>query len=359
MHALEVLDDLGQPGLERRQPAQVRVADQLALRRQLLLRLAERAVGAAPADHEHVAGLGAAEVELADVLRDPRDLLGADVGLLLVVVRRVRDVAGQRVLLDAADPVLEAGRAGDHPGARERPRVALVDEVAVRVGAVHDVEPGQRREVGQRPRLAAVGDVAVAQQHHRHHVAGRDLHRLDRAVERVARRLGREHRHRRLAVAAVQRLQQIGLLGLGRQAGRRTAALDVEDHHRQLGHDAKADRLALERDARARRRGHRDRAAVGRAERRAHRRDLVLGLERHRAEVLVLGERVQDRRCRRDRIARVEQLLAGELGADDEAERDRLVAGDVAVHARLEHVGRHLVRRSGTPRRSRRSGSRP
>ena len=39
-------------------------------------------------------------------------------------------------------------------------------------------------------------------------------------------------------------MQQVGLLGLGRQAGRRAAALDVDDHQRQLEADREADRLA-------------------------------------------------------------------------------------------------------------------
>ena len=51
---------------------------------------------------------------------------------------------------------------------------------------------------------------------------------------------GGEHRHRRLGVAAEQRLQQVGLLGLGGQAGGRAAALDVADHERQLDHDRQA-----------------------------------------------------------------------------------------------------------------------
>ena len=39
--------------------------------------------------------------------------------------------------------------------------------------------------------------------------------RLDGGVEAVARRARRDDRHRRLAVAAEHRLQQVGLLGLG------------------------------------------------------------------------------------------------------------------------------------------------
>src|SRR5207344_853441 len=72
----ELVDDLRDARLERRQPAQVRVADLLAGERERLLRLTERTERAAPADHEHVARVGTGEIELADLLRDALDLLG-------------------------------------------------------------------------------------------------------------------------------------------------------------------------------------------------------------------------------------------------------------------------------------------
>ena len=101
---------------------------------------------------------------------------------------------------------------------------------------------------------------------------------------------GGDDRHRRLAVAAEHRLQQVGLLGLGRQAGGRAAALDVADDQRQLERHRQADRLALERDARARTIVvTRERAAERGAERRADAGDLVLGLEGPHAEPLVLA----------------------------------------------------------------------
>jgi hypothetical protein len=109
----------------------------------------------------------AAQVELADLLGHARDLVGAGVDHPLVVVRRVGDVAGQAVLLDAADAVLEAGGAGDGPGPGQGRRVALVDVVAGRLARVADVEPIELGDVGQQPRLAAVGDVAVRQQRSR------------------------------------------------------------------------------------------------------------------------------------------------------------------------------------------------
>ena len=68
-------------------------------------------------------------------------------------------------------------------------------------------------------------------------------------VEALGRGRRRDDRHRRLAVAAVQRLQQVRLLGLRRHARGRAAALHVDDDERQLGHHRQPDRLALERDA--------------------------------------------------------------------------------------------------------------
>ena len=83
------------------------------------------------------------------------------------------------------------------------------------------------------------------------HVADGDPPGFLSDVEAIGRAAGGDHRHRALAVAAEHRLEQVGLFGLGRQAGARAAALHVDDDHRQLGHDGQADAFALERDARA------------------------------------------------------------------------------------------------------------
>ena len=103
-----------------------------------------------------------------------------------------------------------------------------------------------------------------------------------------------DDRQRRLAVAAVHRHQQVGRLGLGGQAGRRAAALDVDDEQRQLEADGQAHRLGLQRHARAARGGDAEVAAVGRADGGADAGDLVLGLQRAHAEVLVLRQLVED-----------------------------------------------------------------
>ena len=165
----------------------------------------------------------------------------------------VVDVAGAVLLLDATDAVHEAGRARDRPRAGERLRVAQVrPELAARGSA--------RWRTARRCRAAsstsgsshgsdAVGEVAVGEQDHRRAVLQRDADRLERGVEAVARRVRGDDRQRRLAVAAVHREQEVGLLGLGGQAGRRAAALHVDDHERELEADREPERLGLEVDA--------------------------------------------------------------------------------------------------------------
>ena len=57
---------------------------------------------------------------------------------------------------------------------------------------------------------------------------------FDGDPEAIAGRRCGEHRNRRFRIASEHGLQQVGLLGLGRQAGGRAAALDVANHQRQF-----------------------------------------------------------------------------------------------------------------------------
>ena len=80
-----------------------------------------------------------------------------------------------------------------------------------------------------------------------------DAHRLDGHLEAVGRRGRRDApASGAVGVAAVDRLEEVRLLGLGRQPVDGPAALEFDDDERQLGDDRQADRLGLERDARAR-----------------------------------------------------------------------------------------------------------
>ena len=203
---------------------------------------------------------------------------------------------------------------------------------------------GQLVDVGEPPRLGAVGVVAVGEHDHRRAVLQRQPDTLERGVEAVARRLRGDDRQRRLAVAAVHREQQVGLLGLGRQPGRRTAALHVDEDQRQLEADREAERLGLEVDAGTARGGDAELTGERAADGDTDRGDLVLGLHRAHTEVLVLRQLVQDVGRRRDRVRRVEDRQLRLLAGRDEAVRERDVAGDVAVPTGRQRGRVHLER---------------
>ena len=177
--------------------------------------------------------VGIVDLELGDVGRDAGDLRGAQPHHQVVVLGVVRDVAGLVLLLEAADAVLEARRAGDRPRPRERLGVALVGEERVAVvrlrsrtrsrcraasstsGISHGSEPFARyasesRKTGVRY-LIAMRAASIA------------------ASKQPDGRRGGDDGHGRLRVPAEHHHQQVGLLGLRRHPGRRPGALDVDD----------------------------------------------------------------------------------------------------------------------------------
>ena len=173
----------------------------------------------------------------------------------------------------------------------------------------------------------------------------RDARRFERDLEAVAWRARRDDRHRRFTVPAVHREQQVGLLGLGGQAGGRPTALHVDQEQRELEAHRETEALALEVDAGTARRGDTELARERGADGDADRRDLVFRLQRAHAEVLVARQLVEDVGRRRDRVRRVEDRQVRVLRGSEQAERDRRVAADVAVAARGQRGRRNLVRR--------------
>ena len=321
----------------------------------------DRPVRAAPAEDEQVRALLVVDLELGDVGGDPGDLARADPHHQVVVVGVVGDVARALLLLQPADPVLEAGRAGERPLARERAVVAHVREetvAVVRLGGELERDVGQVGDVRDEPRLGAVGEVGVGEQEDRRAVLERDPRGLDRHVEAVAGSRRGEHRDRRLGVAAEHDHEQVGLLRLRRHPCRRSGPLDVEDDERQLERDRKPDRLRLEDDARAARRRDAERAAEGRAERGADGGDLVLRLEGAHAEVLVPRQLLEDPGGGRDRVGAEEERQPALHARGDEAHGERLVPGDVAVGARARASPGAPRTGPRTPRSSRRRRSR-
>ena len=148
--------------------------------------------------------------------------------------------------------MLETRSAGDRPRPGQRPLVAQVRHersVLVRLGRELDGDVRKRRDVGEQPGLGAVREVRVREQEDGRSVLERDPRGLDRGVETIPGRRGGDDWNRRLGVPAVERQQQVGLLGLRGHARGGPGPLDVEDDQRQLECDGEADRLALQHDA--------------------------------------------------------------------------------------------------------------
>ena len=268
---------------------------------------ADRAVGRPPAEHQHVgvAGPGRRPSRSGTVMPS---ILAAAVRTMsswLAGRRRCRRCrrpsparrSGAPARGCPAPPTAGPGSPGRAGTAGSSPSGPF--------GSVANVtgSSGRSPTLGHPPRLGAVGQVPVGQQQHRRPVGERDPGRLQRRVEAVRRGARRDDRHRRLAVPAEHRLQQVRLLGLRRQPGRRPAALHVDDQQRQLQHHRQADRLGLQRHARARTSW--SPRAPRRRTRRAPRRSPAISSSAWNvghAEALEPGELVQDVRGRGDRV---------------------------------------------------------
>ena len=124
---------------------------------------------------------------------------------------------------------------------------------------------------------------------------------------------------------------------------RGAAALYVDDNERQLGHDGQAQRLALERKTRSRGGRHGEVAGVGGTDGRADAGDLILGLHGLHAEVLALGQLLEDDRRRGDGVRTAEERQPGLLGGGAQSPCRGDVAADGAVGALFELGRRHAV----------------
>ena len=340
-HPLVALEHLAGVRRKRVQVAKMRVCDRSASRRNLLHRLPARTARPAPGEHEQVSPVGAVHVEIGDQVDGVLDLAGPELDHVLVIVRVVAHHAGAILLLETSQAVHETGSTRQCPRARE-PLVTGVGQEGLGPVAGGGMGNGDGVEVcgvGNPPGLGAVRDERIREHHHRRHQARCDAPRLHDDAEAVARPARREHRKRSLSASPVHHLEQIRLLGLGRKPGARPAALNAEHEQRQLHHHREPDRLGLERETGAARRGHAHRAAERGADRRGRRSDLVLGLEGAHTESLVPAELVDDVARGRDGIGGVEESLPRELGGSDEAEGEGLVAGDVAIASGASAAG--------------------
>ena len=115
---------------------------------------------------------------------------------------------------------------------------------------------------------------------------------------------GREHHAVGVALAGVEDVFEVRLLGFGGHAGRGPGAHRLDEDDRGLGDLRQPERLGHQREAAAAGAGHRLRAGVGRAERQRRRGDLVFDLLGDTADLgQVLGHQGEDLGPRRHGVA--------------------------------------------------------
>ena len=165
----------------------------------------------------------------------------------------------------------------------------------------------EQAQVGPRDVHARIGKRLVGQQDHRHLVLLGDVESADDLPEAVVDVERCHDATRRLAAGAVNSKLQIGLLGLGRQTGGRSAAHHIDDHQRALGHRREIQRLAHQRQARATGGGQYPLACERSTDPGRKGRNLVLELDRLTAELgQLLAQELEDRSGRSDGVARHE-----------------------------------------------------
>ena len=121
--------------------------------------------------------------------------------------RLVVDVAGDVLLFEAADAMLESRRAGNGPRPRERFGIAAI---RLEIFRIRFEMHRNFREVGHGwnlPRLRAIREITVGENDDRDHVLDGDAAGFERDPETVAGSGGRKHGNRSFGVPAEERLK--------------------------------------------------------------------------------------------------------------------------------------------------------
>ena len=156
-----------------------------------------------------------------------------------MVLRLGGDGSCVTALLQSAQDVRIAFLTRDGPVAGAVLRVALVRGITplLRVGGIVRAYLRQQVDVGHLPCRRPVGDEGVTQKDDWGKMFERYFGGHVSRVETVGGTRSSDDRHRALTVATIEGLQQVGLLALRGHAGRRAAALHVDDDQRQLVDD--------------------------------------------------------------------------------------------------------------------------
>src|SRR5881394_780351 len=161
--------------------------------------------------------------------------------------------------------------------------------------------------------LDARGQRGIAQDENGRAVFAGDARGFDRDVKTIFHGGSGENDAWAVAVSAVDRLEKIALLDVGRKTGARPAALDIDNYERHLGHRRPADRLGLKRDAGAGAAGDGQITRKRHAEGERDGAELVLSLDKDAAVFRQLAsQNFHDRRPGCDRITSAVTNPAGD-----------------------------------------------
>ena len=243
-------------------------------------------------------------------------------------------------LLKTADAVAQASHAGESPFAGELLFVAAEGTIVgvVLLGQTR-FDFGHVLHAGDAEQLAAVAEISVGEQDDGGHVLEGDLGGVEGPVEAVGAAGGGDNHEGSLAVAAVEGLVEVALLGLGGQTRGGAAALHVDDDERELGHHGETQSLALQRQTGAGGAGAGQGTGIAGADGGADTGDLVFSLEHAGAEALVFGEFDHHVGGGGDGVGAEEQTTAALLGGGKQTPGGGHVAGDVAIATLLHLVG--------------------
>ena len=178
------------------------------------------------------------------------------------------------------------------------------------------------------PDGGTVCEIGIGEEYNGRHVLKRNLGSHKRIIEAVSGCRSSHNDSGALAIASVDSLQKIRLLGLGRQTGRRTATLNIDYYKRQLSHYSQTDRFALEREAGSGGGGTSKVTSKGSTQSGAHAGDLIFSLHGHHTAVFALREFVEDIGSRGDGIGAEEELLTSALSRSDKAPSSGFVTGN-------------------------------
>ena len=104
-------------------------------------------------------------------------------------------------------------------------------------------------QVGQSPCTRTIGNKPVCQKNNRSHVFQCHFTSSISSIKTMSGRSCGNHRHGRFTVTSEQCLQQVCLLRFGRQTGRRTATLNINNHQRQFGDYSQVHRFRFQADS--------------------------------------------------------------------------------------------------------------